>query len=330
MTRPSATAALDTTSRAIGSPARHARTSPASVSISTSSSRSRDSAARRRARSMTARRLATVSRQPSLPQRQPAPSSVTRTWPISPAPPSSPSSSRPRTMTPAPTPSAMLMTSIEPSSGRRSNVHSATAAAFESFITRTGSPRRASSRCWSGRSRQSSPTAQRTTPERTSTSPAVPTPTPSERPLRAADEERDERLEVAQRRLPVTALERAGPSPDDLAAQVDDDAAELLAVDVDADEVAGAVGDAQEDRGLAAGRGTHPGLLREAVRDETVDDVADRRARQPGRAGDVRAADRAALVDRAQDEALVRTPRRLMVGPLHAVGASSVPGRPRS
>ena len=80
-------------------------------------------------------------------------------------------------------------------------------------------------------------------------------------------------LEVANCRLPVATVQRTGTAPDDLAAQVDDDTAQLLAVHVHADEVTSAVGHAQQDRGLATGRGPHAGLLCEAVDDEAVDDV---------------------------------------------------------
>ena len=147
---------------------------------------------------------------------------------------------------------------------------------------------------------------------------------PEERTLGAPDQQRHERLEVAERRLPVATVQGAGPAPHDLPAQVDDDAAQLLAVHVHADEVTSAVGDAQQDRGLATGRGPDPGLRGEAVDDEVVDDVRDGRASEPGRARDVGAADRAALVDRAEHEALVRPPSRLMGRPFHADGASLV------
>ncbi len=71
------------------------------------------------------------------------------------------------------------------------------------------------------------------------------------------------------------------------------------------DHVARVVDERDEGRGLAAGRWAAADFLRQALRGQLGDQVADRGPGQAGEAGDLRAADRAEVVQRAQDEARV-------------------------
>ena len=101
---------------------------------------------------------------------------------------------------------------------------------------------------------------------------------------------------------------------EDLAAQVDDGAAELRLAEVEPDQVAAVGGDAQQDRRLAAARAATTDLLDQALVDERADEVADRGSRQAGEPGQVGARERAVIVEGAQDQLLIERSRLLVRG----------------
>ena len=185
------------------------------------------------------------------------------------------------------------------------NVYSARAAARLSLATLDGRPYRSWRRPPSGRSCQSRLTAQRIVPVRASTRPGVPTPMPRGVAVDSREELVDEAVDEVERGVAVAAVDRQLDDAANLAAEVDERAREDALAEVEADDLAGVVDDAEEDRGLAAGRRAPTDLLDQALVEQLADDVADGRAGQAGEAGDLGAADRPEVVEGPQHEALV-------------------------
>ena len=137
-----------------------------------------------------------------------------------------------------------------------------------------------------------------------------------------------------QRRERLVAVEAVGghlAGRADLAAEVDEGAGEHALAEVDRDDQPGVVDDLEQDRGLAAARRPEAHLADEALGEDVGDELADGGAGEPGEAGDLGAADRPVVVQRAQDEAAVE-PARLLVRRLarerHSRSSSSgSPGR---
>src|SRR5262249_31201152 len=122
----------------------------------------------------------------------------------------------------------------------------------------------------------------------------------------------DEVVDEVDRRFAVAPLEGQVDRTEDVAAQVDDRAAELLITKIEADQMAPVGGDAEQDRRLAAARSAAADLLDQAVVNETADEVADGRPRQTGHAREVGARERAVVVQGAQDQTLVERSRLLV------------------
>ena len=116
------------------------------------------------------------SQQPRFPQPHSRPSGTTRMWPGSPAIPQRPRYSSPPMMmaAPMPVPRATSITSRYPRAAP--NRASAQAEAFASFSTTTSRPRRSSTRCFSGSSRQARFGANSMVARALSTNPAAPEP----------------------------------------------------------------------------------------------------------------------------------------------------------
>ena len=114
------------------------------------------------------------------------------------------------------------------------------------------------------------------------------------------------------RGVAVAPLEGQVDRAQDLASQVHDGTAEARLAEVEPDEVAAVRGHAQEDRRLAAARLPATDLLDQAVVHERADEVANGGARQAGDPCEVRARERAAIVQGAQDELLVEGSRLLV------------------
>ena len=89
----------------------------------------------------------------------------------------------------------------------------------------------------------------------------------------------------------------------DLAAQVEQGRGEGPLAEVEGDHVAGVVDERDEGRLLAAGARATADLSGQALLLEFSDELPDRGAGQAGEAGDLRAADRAEVVDGAEDQA---------------------------
>ena len=99
---------------------------------------------------------------------------------------------------------------------------------------------------------------------------------------------------------------------EDLAAQVDDGAAELRLAEVEPDQVATVGSDAQQDGRLAAARLATTDFFDQAVIDERADEVADRGTRQTGEPGQVGARQRTVIVEGAQNQLLIERSRLLV------------------
>ena len=120
----------------------------------------------------------------------------------------------------------------------------------------------------------------------------------------------------------------------------DEGAGEHALAEVDRDDQPGVVDDLEQDRGLAAARRPEAYLADEALGEDVGDELADGGAGEPGEAGDLGAADRPVVVQRAQDEAAVE-PARLLVRrlarerhsrrppPVHPAGRGGRDGPPR-
>ena len=147
---------------------------------------------------------------------------------------------------------------------------------------------------------------------------------PDQGPIGSLHQVEHQRLERAQGSRAVVVPDVARLPGVHLTAQVDDDAAEAVTIDIDADELAGVSRDAQQDGRLAAGRRTRPGLDHEPVVEQPFDQVGDGRAGQLRGAGDIRPAERAILVDGAQDKTFVGAPGAT-VGGLDESGYGHVP-----
>ena len=113
----------------------------------------------------------------------------------------------------------------------------------------------------------------------------------------------------------------------DVAAQVDDRAAELRLAEVEADQVTAVRGDAEQDRRLAAAGSAAADLLDQVVVDEAADETADGRSRQAGQPGQVGARQRAVVVEGAQDQLLVERSRLLVRGLLRQHRLAGAHGR---
>ena len=257
----------------------------------------------RRAR-MIAGALATVSRQPNRPQWHAAPSGSTTTWPISPAASPSPPNSWPLEDQ-AGTDAATDLDDRRGSAGRSSpsNRYVAKAAARLSLATTVGRPWRSWRIAARGRSCQSRLTAQRIVPS-ASTMPGVPTPMPriglvasartssmsSWTRARAASPSRPSRS-----RRPAWSSARRGGSA---RAAVKVRSPRSRTMTVRASSLS-----ATRVGCLPPVLGPRPTSRGQAVALEVRDELADARPGQAGEAGDVGAADRAEVVERAQDEA---------------------------
>src|SRR6185436_5414356 len=103
----------------------------------------------------------------------------------------------------------------------------------------------------------------------------------------------------------VAAGNRQLDGPADLAAEVDERPGELLLAQIQPDDEPRVLVDLEEDRRLAAARGSAADLPNHALVEQAGHDVRNGGAGQAGLAGDVGAADRPEVVDRAHDEALV-------------------------
>ena len=119
------------------------------------------------------------------------------------------------------------------------------------------------------------------------------------------DELVDEPIDEVERGVAVAAVDRQLDDAANLAAEVDERAREDALAQVEPDDLAGVADDAEQDRGLAAARGSATDLLDHALVEQLADDVADRRPRQAGAAGDLGAADRPEVVEGPQHQALV-------------------------
>ena len=115
----------------------------------------------------------------------------------------------------------------------------------------------------------------------------------------------DELVDELDGRVAVTALELAGALRGDLAAQVRERGGERALAEVEGDDGPGVVLEGDEGRLLAAGARAATDVLGQAIRAQVRDELADAGPRQAGQAGDVRAADRPEVVERAQDEGRV-------------------------
>ena len=134
----------------------------------------------------------------------------------------------------------------------------------------------------------------------------MPTPSPrSGNPGRGRGELIEELVHQRQRGVANAAIARQAEGVLDLAAEVDDGAAEFLAGEVDADQVAGVAFDVQQNRRLATARGSVADLFDELLLEQVGDDLRDGRARELGLAGHLGAGDLAEVVDGAQDETIV-------------------------
>ena len=132
-----------------------------------------------------------------------------------------------------------------------------------------------------------------------------PDPDPEQRCSRAVEELIEELEDQAERGVAVPPVDRQLDGPADLAPEVDERSGEMLLAEVETDDQARVVVDLEQDRRLAAARRTPPDLAHDAVVEERGDDVGDGGPGQARLAGDVGAADRPEVVDRADDEPLV-------------------------
>src|SRR5207247_1617092 len=104
------------------------------------------------------------------------------------------------------------------------------------------------------------------------------------------------------RLVAVAAIERDPGRPAELAPEVDDLAAEFAFAEVDADQVARVIGDAQENWRLPAARRATADFFGKAKLEELADEVGDGRPGQSRASRDIGPTDQVAVRGRAQYE----------------------------
>ena len=112
----------------------------------------------------------------------------------------------------------------------------------------------------------------------------------------------DELMDELDGLLAVTALELAGAFRRELAAQVREGGGEGALAEVERDDASGVVLEGDEGGLLAAGARAAADVLGQAVPLQVRDELADAGPRESRQPGDVGAADRTQVVERAQDE----------------------------
>src|ERR1035437_7363455 len=90
-----------------------------------------------------------------------------------------------------------------------------------------------------------------------------------------------------------------------LAAEADGGSGKDSIPQIDPNEEPAAIGNLEQDRGLAPGGGTAPDITREAGCEQPSDDVRNRGPREAGQSRDFRATDGTLVVDGREDELLV-------------------------
>ena len=238
------------------------------------------------------------------PQAQASPSGSTTTWPISPAAKRSPTTRWPSSTRPAPTPwPTLTMSRLRSAAPPRPS--SPSTAALASLATWTGQREVVVERGRRGRaSAQPRLGASITTP-RGSTTPGLPTPTPSSGRSAAAARSAHSVRTSLDRGVAGAAVALGDPAVEDLAGQVDQGGAEPLVVaEVDGDGEAGVGDDAEQGGGLAdpAGALAVAQLLDEALGEQLGGQVAGGDPGEVGGPGQVGPADGALAEHRAQDE----------------------------
>jgi hypothetical protein len=106
--------------------------------------------------------------------------------------------------------------------------------------------------------------------------------------------------------------------------EVDDGTTESGTIDVYAEEVSGIGRDAQQDRGLAAGRWAGPDFDDQLITAKPLDDIGHRRPGQPCGTGDISPTDRSVLIYCPQHELLIGAPG-LTMGRLGECGVGHGP-----
>ena len=124
-----------------------------------------------------------------------------------------------------------------------------------------------------------------------------------DRLVRAGQDLVDQVVDQGEGGVAVLAVEVLADPFADLAAEVEKGCGEGSLAEVEGDHMAGVVDERDERRLLAAGAGAAADLLGEALLLELSDELPDRGAGQAGEAGDLRAADRAEVVDGTEDQA---------------------------
>src|SRR5204863_3781647 len=130
-------------------------------------------------------------------------------------------------------------------------------------------------------------------------------PDPEERGGNAVEQPVEEEVDQLHGVIAVPAGDRQLHGAASLAAEIDDGTGEALFAEVKPDDERGVLVDFEEDRRLAPRRLAASDLADDTVVEETGDDVGDGGPGQARLAGDVGAADRPEVVDRADDEPLV-------------------------
>ena len=133
--------------------------------------------------------------------------------------------------------------------------------------------------------------------------PGAPTPMPRMGWCGRVEELVDQAVDQGEGRVAVLAVEVLADPLADLAAEVEEGRGEGPLAEVEGDDVAGVVDERDEGRLLAAGAGAAADFLGEAFLLEFADELPDRGPCQAGEAGDLRAADRAEVVDGTEDKA---------------------------
>ena len=112
----------------------------------------------------------------------------------------------------------------------------------------------------------------------------------------------DELVDEGDRVVAVAAVEVAAGAGGDLAAEVRERGGERSLAEVEDDDRPGVRVERDEGRLLAAGARAHADVDGQAVALEVADQLADARPGQAGQPGDVRAGDRAEVVEGAKDQ----------------------------